>query len=92
MRVISVLFLTIQAITSYTRALSSRQDDSILLNRAIAHSIIHETKQALLDFDLAIELNPHSAPAFFNIGNLHCSLGNYSSAEQDYKKGRTSQS
>ena len=40
-----------------------------------------------MDFDLTIELNPHSAPSYFNRGNLHYSLGNYSSAELDYKKG-----
>ena len=43
-----------------------------------------------MDFDLAIELNPYSAPSYFNRGNLHCSLGNHSTAEQDYKKGECS--
>ena len=41
----------------------------------------------MADFDLAIELNPHSAPSYFNRGNLHSSLGNYSKAGEDYKKG-----
>ena len=79
--------MLIQAITSYTRALSSHQDDSVLVNRGIVHSILRDTKLALSDFDLAIELNPHSGPSYFNRGNLHYSLGDYSSAKQDYKKG-----
>ena len=82
-----VIFLSIQAITSYTQTLFSHQDDSVLVNRGIVHSILRDTKLALADFDLAIELNPHSAPSYFNRGNLHYSLGDYSSAEQDYKKG-----
>ena len=31
--------------------------------------------------------NPYAAHAYFNRGNLYRSLGDYSSAELDYKKG-----
>ena len=74
-------------ITPIGTYLSSCQDDSILINRGIAYSILRDTKQALAGFDLAIELNPHSAPSYFNLSNLHYSMGDHSRAELDYKKG-----
>ena len=35
-------------------ATTSHQDDSVLVNRGIVHSILRDTKLALADFDLAI--------------------------------------
>ena len=78
-----------QAITSYTNAISHcvDDDDSILLNRAIAYSITKQRDKAMVDFERAIEANPFSAHAYFNRGNLHKSMGDLVKAEEDYKKG-----
>ena len=78
-----------QAATSYTKALShsTKEDDSVLVNRAITYSIMRKTDLAMKDFEQAIEVNPFSAMTYFNRGNLRKSLGNYEEAEQDYKKG-----
>lgn len=73
---------------SYTKALSGTDsDDSIFVNRAIAHVMLRDTGQALEDFNEAIQVNPYSAHAYFNRANLYRSLGEYSQAEQDYKQG-----
>ena len=63
-------------------------DDSILVNRAIAYSILKQTEKAEDDFKHAIEANPYSAHAYFNRGNLYRSLCQYDKAELDYKKGK----
>lgn len=78
-----------QAITSYSKAIAHciNDDDSILVNRAIAYSILKQTGKAEEDFERAIEANPYSAHAYFNRGNLYRSLSQYDKAEQDYKKG-----
>ena len=79
-----------QAITSYSKAIAhcTRPDDSILVNRAIAYSILRDTEKALEDFEKAIEANPYSAHAHFNRGNLYKSLEKYEKAEEDYKRGK----
>ena len=38
-------------------ATTSHQDDPVLVNGGIVYSILRDTKLALADFDLAIELN-----------------------------------
>ena len=77
------------ALASYSKALSHcvRDDDSILVNRAITYSILRDMENALADFRRAISANPYSAHAYFNRGNLNKSLGEYEKAEDDYKKG-----
>lgn len=78
-----------QALTSYTEAVthSVQEDDSFLVNRAITHSILKQPEKAMADFKRAIEINPYSAHAYFNRGNLYKSTGEYTKAEEDYKKG-----
>ncbi len=78
-----------QAVMSYTKAISHcpRVDDAILVNRAIAYSILRDREKALGDFGKAIEANPYSAHAYFNRGNLYRSLEEYEKAEEDYKMG-----
>lgn len=78
-----------QAVTSYSKALSHclSEDDSILMNRGIAYSMLKDTDKAKEDFRRAIEVNPYSAHAHFNRGNLFKSLGEYEEAEMDYKRG-----
>lgn len=43
-------------------------------------------KDALLDFDKAIKLNPSFAEAYFKRGNIKNLLGDYEGAIQDYDK------
>ncbi len=78
-----------QAVTRYSKAIShcSTDDDSILVNRAIAYFMLRNMDAALEDFARAIEANPYSAHGYFNRGNLYKSLGEYEKAEEDYKKG-----
>ena len=78
-----------QAVTHYSMALthSPSPDDSILVNRGIAYSMLKEVERAEGDFRCALEVNCYSAHAHFNRGNLYKSLGRYDEAEQDYKRG-----
>ncbi len=61
--------------------------DSVLVNRGIAYVMLRDIESALDDFKKAILINPHSAPAYFNRGNLFRFLGDFKQAEQDYKQG-----
>lgn len=78
-----------QAVANYSTAISHcvGEDDSILVNRGIAYSMLRQSDQALKDFGRAIEANPYSAHAYFNRGNLYKSMEMYEKAEEDYKKG-----
>ena len=77
------------AITSYTNALkfSVQEDDLIMVNRAIAYAMMREIDNAFCDFKRAIAVNPSSAHAYFNRGNLYKSIGKYEQAMEDYGKG-----
>lgn len=79
------------ALSSYDKAVfhCSEADDSILVNRAIVCSILRETDRAEEDFKRAIEVNQHSAHAYFNRGNLYKSIGEYEKALEDYEKGKS---
>ena len=76
-----------QAVNSYNKAVGSNVD-SVLLNRAIAHVMLRDTKSALDDFREAILMNPFSSHAYFNRANLYRSMGEFKKAELDYKKGK----
>ncbi|XP_064400384.1 uncharacterized protein LOC135346636 isoform X3 [Halichondria panicea] len=76
-----------QAVNSYTKAVGSESSvDSVLLNRAIAHVMLTDTKSALDDFREAILINPFSSHAYFNRANLYHSMGEFEKAELDYRK------
>ena len=79
------------AIRSYSKALSYsfNKDDSFLVNRAIAFAMTKQVTKALEDFEVAIAINPYSAYAYFNRGNLYKSTGKHQKAMDDYKKGRS---
>ncbi len=49
--------------------------------------MLHDIESALGDFREAILVNPYSAHAYFNRGNLYRSLGEFKKAEQDYMQG-----
>ena len=78
------------AIRSYSKALSYsfHEDDSFLVNRAIAFAMTKQIVEALDDFEHAVKINPYSAYAYFNRGNLYKSIGKYGEAMEDYRKGR----
>lgn len=77
------------AIRSYSKALcySLHDDDSFLVNRAIAFAMTRQVNSALEDFSQAVKINPYSAYAYFNRGNLYKSIGNNEDAMRDYKQG-----
>jgi tetratricopeptide (TPR) repeat protein len=55
-------------------------------NRGIAHGVLGNYKQAISDFDRAIEINPNYAKAYNNRGNAYAGLGNYKQAISDYDR------
>ncbi|XP_069130069.1 uncharacterized protein [Argopecten irradians] len=76
-----------QAHDYYTKAiLNNPKDESAFLNRAITKVMLRNAEGALLDFEEALKLSPHTAHMYFNRGNLYSSLGQYDKAEADYSK------
>ncbi|MDY6939670.1 MAG: tetratricopeptide repeat-containing serine protease family protein [Cyanobacteriota bacterium] len=55
-------------------------------NRGLLHYGNGLLAQALADFDRAIELDRHSADAYFNRGNVYFSQGDYNKAIADYDR------
>ncbi|XP_065910074.1 uncharacterized protein [Dysidea avara] len=79
-----------QSVDAYNKAVeASPSDDSYLLNRAIAKSLLKDYDGALEDFSASIEINPNTAHAYFNRANLYKSYQQYSLAEEDYKTALT---
>lgn len=89
-QVTSICIITVsQAIDCYTKAAVNTESnlDSVLVNRAIAYVMLQDIESALSDFKEAILVNPDSAHAHFNRGNLYRSLEEFKKAEEDYKQG-----
>ena len=55
------------------------------MNRGAAFELLGNIKQAIGDFDRAIDLNPKYAEAYMNRGIANDRLGNSSKAVEDFK-------
>lgn len=53
-------------------------------NRGDAYSSSGNYRQAIMDYNKAIEINPKDADAYYNIGNAYNALGEYPSAISNY--------
>ena len=63
-------------------------NSTIYLNRAIAYSKMEEEKQALMDVNQAIELNPDYGKAYVKRGDINLALGNFEESVRDFERAR----
>ena len=63
-------------------------NSTIYLNRAIAYSKMEEEKQALMDVNQAIALNPEYGKAYVKRGDINLALGNYEESVRDFERAR----
>ena len=59
--------------------------DIIHYNRGVAYDKLGNKRQAISDFDRAIEINPEYARAYYNRGIAYAELGYDSKGSQDLK-------
>ncbi len=66
--------------------LKIKDRETVYISRGVAKGKIGELKEAIINFDLAIGINPKSASAFSNRGLANDNSGNYENAILDYNK------
>jgi len=80
-----------QAVVSYTEALkdpglTNDRRATILNDRAVAYARLGQTKLAIDDFNLAVQLFPEYAAIYNNRGSLLLALGNANEAVKDFNR------
>jgi len=73
--------------TLYQHALNVTHDNwLVLMNRGSAYAVIKNYKQAIEDFNRAIEINPLYAEAYNNRGNAYTDLDHHKKAIEDFNR------
>uniref|UniRef100_A0A8C9DDS3 Tetratricopeptide repeat domain 6 n=1 Tax=Prolemur simus TaxID=1328070 RepID=A0A8C9DDS3_PROSS len=76
-----------QASDYFSKALKFDPENKyVLMNRAIANTILKKYEEAKEDFAYAIESYPFWAALYFNRAQLYCCLKQYELAEEDFSK------
>ena len=76
-----------RAIEIYSQVLElDHNNETALLWRGIAYSLLNNSEAALVDLNAALAINPHLARAYNNIGNVYASDEQYELAEINYNK------
>lgn len=76
-----------RAIEIYSQVLElDHNNETALLWRGIAYSLLNNSEAALADLNAALAINPHLARAYNNIGNVYASDERYELAETNYNK------
>lgn len=76
-----------RAIEIYSQVLElDHNNETALLWRGIAYSLLNKSEAALADLNAALAINPHLARAYNNIGNVYASDEQYELAEINYNK------
>ncbi len=79
-----------EAITSYSKAIKIYKKDPILYNnRSVAYRELGNIKDAYLDINEALELDPRCVLAICSLGNIQQQEGKYKDAIQSFKKATT---
>ena len=74
------------SIALYDHSLKSSPSDLSHYNRGTAYSELGNQRQAISDFDRAIEINPNLARAYNNRGTAYGKLGNHRQAISDFDR------
>ena len=84
--------LAFSAINDFTRGLNRSRDKTltILLSvwRGTVYTQMHQYALARQDFDAALALDPHSAPALYDRGRLEKMTGNVAAGEADIRAAK----
>jgi S1-C subfamily serine protease len=75
-----------EAIAIYTNIIRTKPEAYAYYGRGTTKSIIGNHQDAIVDFDLAIEINPQYVYAYYNRGNAKSALGNNQGAINDYDR------
>ena len=75
-----------KSISALTEAIRIYPETESYLKRGNAYVILGNYKQAIGDYDRAIEINPNYVKAYINRGNAWVSLGNNKQAIGDYNR------
>jgi tetratricopeptide (TPR) repeat protein len=74
-------------ITLFNHTLKVTDNNCLIYNnRGNTHYILGNYKQAIEDYDRAIEIKPDYTDAYYNRGNTYNILGNYKQAIEDYNR------
>jgi tetratricopeptide (TPR) repeat protein len=75
------------SITLFGHTLDVTHNNSVAYyNRGAAYSHLGNDRQAIVDYDKALEINPEYADAYYNRGTIYLHLGNYRQAIRDFDK------
>ena len=74
-----------ESINPLTEAIRINPEKEAYENRGIAYCKFGNYRQAIGDFDRAIEINPKNEVAYYNRGLTYNILGNYRQAIVDFK-------
>jgi len=79
------------ALNAFTRAielnLKPTVDTNVFYERGFIYLLLEKYKEAIAEFNKALEINPESSSYFFSFrGDAHFELGNYQEAINDYTK------
>ncbi|MGZ3607884.1 MAG: tetratricopeptide repeat protein, partial [Syntrophales bacterium] len=75
-----------KSISALTEAINIYPETESYLKRGNAYIRLGNYKQAISDYDRAIEINPNYVKAYINRGNTYINLGNYKQAISDYDR------
>jgi len=76
-----------KAIKYFTEAISASRNSAKLLHyRAGAYALDGEHKQAIVDYDSSVRLNPSCPDTYLDRGNSHYQLGNLETALKDFSE------
>ena len=76
-----------RAIEIYSQVLElDHNNETALLCRGIAYSLLNKSTDALTDLNAALAINPRLARAYNNIGNVHSDLENFEKAQEFHTK------
>jgi tetratricopeptide (TPR) repeat protein len=75
-----------QALDVFSQALRLQANDDTYHNRGLAYASLGEYKNAILDYDRSLELNPELASAYLDRGVAYANLGNCARALDNYSE------
>ncbi|WP_372369528.1 protein kinase [Candidatus Uabimicrobium sp. HlEnr_7] len=75
-----------QAILDYTKEIQKNSNSDIYTNRGIVYFRLKKYKEALSDYNKAIEINDYNSRAYNSRGRIHALQKQYGKAIKDYDK------
>jgi tetratricopeptide (TPR) repeat protein len=76
----------LKALADFTSSVELSPDVRAFNFRALVYSELGECEKAIKDYDMAIELNPNFANAYYNRANAYAKLGDMKQCMEDYAK------